>query len=175
MRLKSSPFLLTSVAVLALSACNPVPIQKAEQFWQRKNVSEAAYAQGPKAQQMLNRDIARCVFELQELERLGVVKDAIPTNAYGMTMDPDELRLADNDTPERDQNLLMEHNDYLDFEGCMDAKGWERIKYVPFDVAARGRENYNRVHIDKRNAPVSPQQKSTTTSNDVGEYGGLNK
>jgi hypothetical protein len=172
---RSSPFYVSALALLLLSACNPVPLKKEEQFWQRKNVSEAIYAQGPKAQQMLHRDISRCVFELQELEGLGITRNAIPTNAYGMTLDPDEQRLADMDTPERDQNLLMEHSDYLDFEGCMGAKGWERVKHVPFDVAARGRENYKRVHVELSKKPNDSEAKSKVTSNDVGDYGGVNR
>jgi hypothetical protein len=175
MRLKPRPLFLTAIAALSLSACNPVPSSKSEQFWQKKNVSEAIYAQGPKAQQMLNRDIARCVFELQELERLGVTKNAIPTNVYGMTLDPDEQRLRDHDTPERDQNLLAEHYDYLDFEGCMADKGWERTKSVPFVVAAWGRENYKRAHIELSKRPDDAKAKSTVTSNDTGDYGGVNR
>ena len=97
---------------------------------------------------MLNRDIARCVVELRELERLGAVKDAIPAYAEGLVLSEDEAKLAGWDTPERDENLFAEHSDYQDFEGCMLSKGWERIKYVPFDVAKKSREDYLRAHID---------------------------
>lgn len=135
---------LVGAAVFSLSACAPGQrINDIEgQFWQRSSMSEAVYAQGPKAQQMLNRDISRCVFELRELERLGVTKDAIPTDYHGRVLDPDEMALLDNDSPERDGELLAEHGDYFDFESCMQEKGWERTEHVPFEVAARGRENY---------------------------------
>ena len=79
---------LGSLAILA--ACASQPKDVAGQFWQRVSVSDAIYQQGPKAQQMLNRDISRCVFELRELERLGSVKDAIPTDLSGRVLDPDQ-------------------------------------------------------------------------------------
>ena len=126
-------------------------IEKAGQYWQRVHTSSALYLRGPKAQQMLNRDIARCVTELREMERLGAVKDAIPKYAQGIVMsNADEAKLAGWDMPERDRDLLAEHTDYIDFEGCMLAKGWERIKYVPFDVAREARENYLNTHVAHR-------------------------
>ncbi|MCB1839868.1 MAG: hypothetical protein KDI61_06380, partial [Alphaproteobacteria bacterium] len=89
------------------------------QYWQRVSTSSAIFLRGPKAQQMLNRDIARCVVELRELERLGAVKNAIPEYADGLVLSEDEMRLAGWDTPERDEQLFAEHSDYQDFEGCM--------------------------------------------------------
>lgn len=117
------------------------------QYWQRVSTSSSIYLRGPKAQQMLHRDIARCVVELRELERLGVVKNAIPAYADGLVFSEDEMRLAGWDTPNRDEQLFAEHSDYHDFEGCMLAKGWERIKYVPYDVAYRSREDYLAAHV----------------------------
>ena len=136
---------------LALSACG-TPVDKAiefgGQYWQRVSVSESIYQQGPKAQQMLNRDIARCVTELRELERLGTLKNAIPTDIRDRVLDPDEKEIYDWDAPERDQSLLAEHGDYHDFESCMLAKGWERTLYVPYDVAKQSREDYLDAHVD---------------------------
>ncbi len=120
------------------------------QYWQRVHAASALYLRGPKAQQMLNRDIARCVTELRELERLGAVRDAIPEYVDGIVLSPEEARLAGWDTPERDRELYAEHSDYIDFEGCMLASGWERIKYVPFDVLAQSEENYKRTHTKYR-------------------------
>ena len=97
---------------------------------------------------MLNRDISRCVVELRELERLGTLKDAIPTDLYGKTLDPNELALRDYDAPERDKHLFAEHSDYADFESCMFDKGWERVEHAPYDVARVGRQNYLRAHVD---------------------------
>ncbi|PCK00393.1 MAG: hypothetical protein COA45_01020 [Zetaproteobacteria bacterium] len=125
-------------------------ITQGGQYWQRVHTSSAIYLRGPKAQQMLNRNIARCVTELRELERLGAVKDAIPEYADGLVLSTEEAELAGWDTPERDKELFAEHSDYIDFEGCMIAKGWERIQYVPFDVAGEARENYKMTHQKTR-------------------------
>ncbi len=125
-------------------------IKEKGQYWQRVSASSALYLRGPKAQQMLNRDIARCVTELRELERLGAVRDAIPDYVDGIVLTETEARLAGWDTPERDEELFAEHSDYIDFEGCMIAKGWERIKYVPFDVDEQAQENYKRTHTKYR-------------------------
>ena len=173
MRLKSSALLLATTA-LALAACSATPVKKSEQFWERKNMSEAIYAQGPKAQQMLNRDIASCVVELRELEGLGTTKNAIPTDSAGRVLDPDELALADWDTPERDGQLLAEHSNYMDFESCMGEKGWERISHVPFEVAAKGRENYKRAKIDYDPAKDDPRSKKKSSSQTDGDYSKVN-
>ncbi len=125
-------------------------IEHLGQYWQRINSSSALYLRGPKAQQTLNRDIARCVVELRELERLGAVRDAIPEYVDGVVLNDTEARLAGWDTPERDKELFAEHSDYIDFEGCMIAKGWERIKYVPYDVEEQAHENYLYTHTNYR-------------------------
>lgn len=125
-------------------------IEEAGQYWQRVHTSSSIYLRGPKAQQMLNRDIARCVVELRELERLGEVKNAIPAYAEGVVLSQDEAALAGWDTPERDEHLFAEHSDYHDFEGCMLDKGWERVKYVPFDRAQEAQQNYINSHVRYR-------------------------
>jgi hypothetical protein len=123
--------LLITACLLPLVGCGLHNPDRA-QYWQRFSVSESIYMRGPKAQQMLNRDIARCVVELRELERLGVLKNAIPTDPEGRVLDPDENALLDHDYPERDDNLFAEHENYHDFESCMQSKGWERVRQVPF-------------------------------------------
>lgn len=157
------------VALLALSACSTPKIDNG-QYWQRASVSDAAYQQGPKAQQMLNRDIGRCVTELRELEGLGSIKDAIPSDITGRALNPDEMKLADWDSPERDGMLLAEHTDYTDFEGCMMSKGWERIKYVPYDVAEKSRRTWFQSHVDygkdPRDADMSPPKNPPKGLND---------
>lgn len=125
-------------------------IQMSGQYWQRVSTASALYMQGPKAQQILNRDIARCVVELRELERLGAVKNAIPEYAEGIVLSTDEAKLYGWDTPQRDDELLAEQPDYVDFEGCMLSKGWERIMYVPYDVAKQAENNYLHSHTDYR-------------------------
>lgn len=148
-----SPLLLGLGAVLMLSACGSAVnerIKFGSQYWQRVSSSESIYMRGPKAQQILNRDIARCVTELRELERLGAVKNAIPTDISGRVLDPDETEMAGWDAPERDQHLFAEHSDYHDFEGCMLAKGWERVLFVPYDVSEEARDTYLDSHVDHR-------------------------
>lgn len=173
-----STILILSAATIGLVACSAVPAKKSEQFWQRKSMSEAIYAQGPKAQQLLDRDIADCVTELRELERLHHTKNAIPTDFAGRVLDPDENALADWDAPERDGALLAEHSNYMDFESCMGEKGWERIAHVPFEVAARGRENYKRAKYDYDpldNYSDEKAKKRSLTSQEVGDYAEVNE
>lgn len=130
------------LTVLIASACSNTPHFHNSQYWQHKNVSESIYMTGPKAQQMLNRDIARCVSEIRELENMGVLKDAIPTDYHGRVLDPDKLALYNQDSPERNGKLFAEHSDFHDFQGCMNNKGWERIKYVPYDTSAAAIQSY---------------------------------
>jgi len=176
---KNTPLALGFIAAIALSACSAGKEvgDIGGQFWQRISVSDSIYAQGPKAQQMLNRDISRCVVELRELERLGTVKNAIPTDLRGRTLDPDELAMADWDAPERDKHLFAEHSDYADFESCMGDKGWERVEHAPFDVARKGRENYLRAHVDYDYTPQSLAKTaySQQTTNNTGDFGNLNE
>ena len=135
--------LLLGISALALTACgSPVGKINKAQYWQRVSTSDATYMRGPKAQDMLNRDIARCVVELRELERIGMLRDTIPMDNSGRLLDPPAAALAGYDTPERQGALLSEHGDYFDFEGCMMAKGWERTAHLPFDIAIEARDQY---------------------------------
>lgn len=118
------------------------------QYWQRLDVTESTYLVGPKAQQALNRDIAQCVTELKELERLGAVKNAIPAELNGQVMSADEIKLETWNAPMRDGSLLTEDYDYQDFEGCMFHHGWERVLSVPYQVAISAREDYLKAHVD---------------------------
>lgn len=156
-------FLLGAAVLLTLSACAGKPIEevtKDGQFWQRVSTSSAIYMRGPKAQQMLNRDIARCVTELRELERLGQLKRAIPVDKNQRVLDPDQLALEGYETPERNGYLLMEQSEYNDFETCMLDKGWERVEHVPYDISEEARENYIRAHVEyeyqTRRRPAQP-------------------
>lgn len=179
--------LLLTAAALActLSACETPgrasdlknvenEIAKHGQYWQRKDATSAVWMQGAKAQQVLNRDISRCVTELGELERLGQIKAAFPAEKKDTdtTADGARQKLMDWDTPERDGALLTEPDQYADFETCMKAKGWERTMYVPYDTAERGAEAYVETHVDLKNrtkyeAKDTPEEKS-------GPYSGLN-
>lgn len=140
-----------TVLTLGLAACVAQPVDRvkaktAPHFWQRIETTDAIYQRGPKAQQMLNRDISRCVTDIRELERLGAIRHATPANtaADGTVPDPNTPSgtMAQWDSPERDGYLRAEHLEYHDFESCMMTKGWERIEHVPYDVAEEGREVY---------------------------------
>ncbi|GJL85225.1 MAG: hypothetical protein DHS20C02_10000 [Micavibrio sp.] len=153
MQIKRAPVILGLTVLLGLSACQSEPKRDIDnsQYWQRVSASSATWLRGPKAQQVLNRDISRCVTELRELEKLGSLKGAIPADPHGRILDPDYETRADGwDEPERMGAMFAEHSDYHDFETCMLAKGWERTKYVPYDVSEEAKMNYLRHHVATR-------------------------
>lgn len=154
----------TGAALLAMTACGD-PTRRSlidnAAFWQRANVSEAAFMSGPKAQQMLHRDIARCTTELRELEQLGTIRNAMPMERGRSYRDPQspEGQLSKWETPPRDGYLLNEHGNYHDFETCMIEKGWERIEHVPYDTAHRSRRNYTETIIGQRyQSKIAPHE-----------------
>ena len=119
---------LTLCAVLALSACERRYPQ--QQYWQRTNTSTAALSGGPKAHQLLQRDIYNCVNELRELERLNEIHDPIKT-AYNNRIIPSDPLATD----ERNRQASATNEfEYKDFDGCMYAKGWERTHFVPYNT-----------------------------------------
>ncbi|MFK7838794.1 MAG: hypothetical protein AB8B83_00550 [Bdellovibrionales bacterium] len=144
-------FLFLGISTLAITTgCEMMPKPKVEnaQFWQRINASETVYINGPKAQQLLNRDISKCVTELRELERLGQIKNSIPMDVRGNVLPPDEKQLRQIDSPERDGYLFAEHKNYESFDGCMLYNGWERTQSVNYETARRAEKNFFRNHID---------------------------
>lgn len=175
-------FLLASALLLVLSACESRPVDKmdlleAPHYWQRAEASSAIYQRGPKAQQMLHRDISRCVTELRELERLGAIRRATPgeTAEDGTVPDPNtpEGSMAQWDTPERDGYLRAEHLEYHDFETCMMAKGWERIEHVPYDVAEESREDYIEA-ITGEQYQTRTRQREPVIAEEEGDFEGVN-
>lgn len=158
--------------ILALGACSTS--EPAGQHWQRTSTSQAVYSEGPKADQVLKQDISRCVVELRELEDLGSVKDAVPTDRQGRVLNPDELEdhrraqrlkkeaLDEDDTEERKRALLAEHKGFTDFEGCMNSKGWTRVKHTPYKIDTKARKSWfqsqfgDDVSDDPRDAPLNP-------------------
>ena len=146
---KFMSLVLTGAALVSLAACSSTPtesqLMRNADYWQRTSTSEAIFQRGPKVQQMLNRDIARCVTELREVKRLGFLRTNIPGNNTAAGAPNPETpagALAQWETPERDGYMYAEHSDYHDFETCMMAKGWERIEYMPYDVAKQSRADY---------------------------------
>lgn len=145
MRFKIFTLAILSGSTLALAACQVPPILENAQYWQRKNATSALYLRGPKAQQTLHKDIADCVTEIDELERLGPLRENLPADTKnGKIVDPNspEGKLRKWDTPKRDGALYAEHFNYTDFEGCMDYKGWERVENLPYDQATKARGEY---------------------------------
>lgn len=143
---------LSGVAALGLAGCvgsavtNDQIETKNAHYWQRAETSSSIWQRGPKAQQMLHRDISRCTTEVRELQRLGAIRANTPADpdASAKVANSSAARLAQWDTPERDGYLYAEHSDYHDFETCMQFSGWERIEYLPHDTATQARENYIR-------------------------------
>lgn len=145
MKQKTVTLLLLSFSTLALAACQVPPRLEEAQYWQRKDTTSALYLRGPKAQQALHKDIADCVTEIDELERLAPLRKSIPADTRnGQVPDSEsaEGKLAKWDTPKRDGYLYAEHFNYTDFEGCMVYKGWERIESLPYVQADRARDDY---------------------------------
>ena len=146
----SLALVLSGVAVLALSACDTVSDSYLEtkdgHYWQRTDASAAIYQRGPKAQQMLHRDIAKCVYQVRELQRLGAIRTATPgdVDINGKTPDASVAagRLSSQDTPERDGYLNAEQTDFHDFETCMNGNGWDRVEYLPYNISVEARDNY---------------------------------
>jgi len=141
---------ISTLAITAGCSSNKPKVDDG-QYWQRTKATEATYINGPKAQQLLNRDIARCVTELRELERLGQIKDAIPTNSKGRILTPDEMEMKTIDSPERDGYLFAEHKNYSDFESCMTHAGWERTTTVSYQAVDRAKKNFFANHVDFKN------------------------
>lgn len=162
---KRLPLLIAFSALTVTAACQSLPQYDQAQYWQRINASEAAYMRGQKAQQILNRDIARCVTELRELERLGQLKGTIPSNVNGRVIDSHENNpMKRGGMGERDAVLWAEHSDYFDFESCMSAKGWERTTTIPYDVAAHAERTYKDNHLgykQKREQEANKRQRGT--------------
>lgn len=157
MKTKNQIAILLAGSALIFTACETQQEKiDQSQYWQRINASESVFLQGPKVQDMLNRDIARCVTEIRELERMGMVKDGIPAGKNGRVLDPDEKKLAGFDSKDRARYLLQEQTDYHDFETCMISKGWDRVKYVPYEVDERAKLNYfetlHKENKEKQNA-----------------------
>ena len=160
--------LLIASTATTLSACysgfSQHDLEQKGQYWQRTSASSAVYMRGPKAQQILHRDISTCVVELKELQRLGSIKEAFPAglDQNGFPIDPEspEGNMAKFDTPQRDGDLVAEVYDYTDFETCMREKGWERAEVMPRLSAGKARENYTKTILE----PMEPEPPKSRTN-----------
>ena len=147
--IKKPSGVLLALSVLSLSGCYGM-VQEIEmngRYWQRVDTTDAIYQRGPKAQQMLFQDIANCTATLNEMERLGAVRNAVPGETFDkayshVAPDSPESRMARYNSPERNGYMRNEDLEYHDFETCMNAKGWQRTKYVNPETQERSREDY---------------------------------
>ena len=160
--MKSITLGLTALAlILTTTACethkNKRILEKDGHYWQRVETTSAIYLRGPKAQQTLNKNISQCVVEVKELERLGAIQKAMPGKSKS---DKAREKLSEFETPDRIGFQRREYLEYNDFESCMTAKGWERIKFVPYDVADRALDTFQRTHSAFKKSPdASPQSR----------------
>ncbi len=161
--------ILMLACALSLTACASEYNLEDAQYWQRKNTTSALYLQGPKAQQTLHMDIASCVNEISELQRVGELRRAIPADTVnGKVLDPatPSGRMAQWETPKRDGYLLAQHGNYHDFETCMDFKGWERVEYLPYSAADRARDDYVNTMAGKKRPGASDRENVTSVHAD---------
>lgn len=123
-----------------------------EHYWQRIETHSAMYLTGIKAQQQLEQDISGCVREVDELIKLGAVREATPPAMEGDGYVPKEV--AHWDTPTHGGALRIDHTDYHDFESCMRSEGWERVKFVPYDVSKDAQLNKRQTQRFRAGLPL---------------------
>ena len=149
-------FILLSFLSLAVVACAQ---QKDYHYWQKTDSASALYLTGPKAQQMLEQDIATCVHEIVELAKLENVREGTKTVLGKRINTVDHPELSDGmaalpswDIPEYIRDLRVDHSDYHDFDSCMNSKGWARVKYVHPKTEHKAKTTYERT-IEYSNRP----------------------
>jgi hypothetical protein len=155
---KSVQLIVAGTLVMGLAACagpsNRDVLTKNANYWQRSTVTDAALMAGPKSQQMLYRDLARCSTEMKELEYLGSARNAMPVTTentqYNRAAPPETRERTKWEMPGRNSYQLAEHGKYMNFEGCMVDKGWERVERVPYDIATEDRDDYVDAIIGQR-------------------------
>jgi hypothetical protein len=159
-----------SLAIL-LSGCANTSLYGG-QYWERKDMSDAAWQNGPRVQTMLNRDIARCVTDIKEADRTSTLRNDLPDGPNPTVTSEDEKELSDWNNPSHQGALLAEHSDYHDFDGCMNAKGWRRVETIPYDDASQARDNYYRAHVKYGEDPAKKRPKGS--SKPAGDFSSLN-
>ena len=135
---------VAAFSALVVSGCvwNP-PVKQA--YWQRVDDTSALLMTGPKAQQRLDEHIAGCVREVDELVELGALRETLPPDTHS---EYHRALKASGDldyyeTPMRLGELHVSHSDYHDFDSCMRSKGWERVKFVRYQVAKQADKTNN--------------------------------
>ena len=166
---KKSILTLSVFSTLMVAACannytSPKKLEDAK-YWQRQNSSSALYMRGPKAQQMLHKNISECVYGVNELEKLGEIRRAIPSNytsGNSQNRTAAQQELDQWDSPERDGYLYNEHIDYHDFETCMNTKGWERVQFLPHSDVDIANKAYMDRYGKKKKSSYGSRENVTT-------------
>jgi hypothetical protein len=138
--------MILATMTLALASCAS---HREYHYWQKRDPSSALYLTGVKAQQMLEQDIAECVHVIIEMSKLADVRGKVPS-LFKPTGAVDQKEITESmnnlprwDVPEYIRDLRVDHTDYQDFDGCMNYKGWQRVKYVAPEAERRANEVYN--------------------------------
>lgn len=171
--------LLPGIAFAGLAACEPMPTKLQDTYWQRIETHSALYLTGPKAQQQLEQNIAACVREVDELIRLQALRETTPPETNQEYRDALEKSgdLAAFDTPRHHKDLMVDHSDYYDFESCMRAKGWERVKAVRYQAATKAQQNHENTQelrkygIEGKDAYIRSKKQA---QDDKGDFNTLN-
>lgn len=176
--LLATSLLILSFSTDAFAARDPAKAAYYAQYWQRTSVADAAYQQGPIAQDTLNRDIASCVTEIKVLSDLGSIK-----NGFSQDGRATGERAYDNlMTPPPPNASIDEIQRYHDFEGCMVQNGWERVKFVPYGTAFDARRDYVKNHVEYQAKPKRRHRQGPSSDMDINrnpgdrdDFGHLNK
>ncbi len=165
--------------IVAMAACSPLP-PLGQAYWQRVEDNSALYMTGPKAQQTLDENIATCVREVDELVELDALRESTPPDTHSeyhraLKASGD---LAYYDTPTRYGDKKVAHTDFHDYESCMRSKGWERVRFVRYQTAAKSSKTYVETQQYRKTgligeAAVVKEQQAIDKIN--GDYATLNK
>jgi hypothetical protein len=144
--MRNAKIMILVVGFFLLSGCS---MNKEYHYWQKRDPSSALYLTGVKAQQMLEQDISECVHVIIELTRLADVRGKVPQlfmplGSYDQLQATQEMSgLPRWDVPEYVRDLRVDHTDFQDFDGCMNFKGWQRVKYIAPEAERRANEVYD--------------------------------
>jgi hypothetical protein len=135
---------VAACGILAASGCAWTP-PTGQAYWQRVEDNSGLYMTGPKAQQTLEDNIATCVREVDEMVELGALRETTPPDTHSEYHRALEASgdLDYYDTPTRYGEKMVSHSDFHDFDSCMRFKGWERVKFVRYQVAKQSQDTYD--------------------------------
>ncbi len=132
-----------------LSACasqppRPAKLKPDAYYWQRVDAASSALMQGPKAQQMLERDMANCALEIRELEKLAAIRHIPPKQRkYERRPTRKQSEIARTaDKTHTDPVVRAPYLPYHDFQACMNYKGWELLEEDKYEIAEEDAQDY---------------------------------